>query len=200
MLIYLLRHGETAYNAEKRYQGTRDIPLSARGRAALCRAQIDPAVVYTSPLCRAVETAAVLFPRARLVPVEDLREMCFGDFEGRNYIEMGDDPDYRAWVEGYCLGRCPGGMEDRAQFIRRSCAAFTPLVDRALAEGAPELVIVAHGGTQMAVLSRFARPQRDFYAWRVGNACGFVLDGARWPKERLLDVVGEVCYQKQGSV
>ena len=37
MLIYLLRHGLTEYNAEKRYQGQRDIPLSAAGRAALCR-------------------------------------------------------------------------------------------------------------------------------------------------------------------
>ena len=40
MLIYLLRHGLTEYNAEKRYQGQRDIPLSAAGRAMLCRADI----------------------------------------------------------------------------------------------------------------------------------------------------------------
>ena len=37
MLIYLLRHGLTEYNAEKRYQGQRDIPLSAAGRAVLWR-------------------------------------------------------------------------------------------------------------------------------------------------------------------
>ena len=42
MLIYLLRHGLTAYNAEKRYQGQRDIPLSPEGRAQLCRAHIQP--------------------------------------------------------------------------------------------------------------------------------------------------------------
>ena len=42
MLIYLLRHGLTEYNAEKRYQGQRDIPLSAAGRAMLCRADISP--------------------------------------------------------------------------------------------------------------------------------------------------------------
>ena len=41
MLIYLLRHGLTEYNAEKRYQGQRDIPLSAAGRAVLCRADIS---------------------------------------------------------------------------------------------------------------------------------------------------------------
>ena len=52
MLIYLLRHGLTEYNAEKRYQGQRDIPLSAAGRAALCRADISPRTVYITPLCR----------------------------------------------------------------------------------------------------------------------------------------------------
>ena len=46
MLIYLLRHGLTEYNAEKRYQGQRDIPLSAAGRAMLCRADISPKTVY----------------------------------------------------------------------------------------------------------------------------------------------------------
>ena len=98
MKVYLLRHGQTEYNVDKRYQGTRDIPLSEKGRAALRRADIEPDTVYVSPLCRAVDTARVLFPAARLVPVHDLREMCFGIFEGRNYVEMERDPDYLAWV------------------------------------------------------------------------------------------------------
>ena len=42
MLIYLLRHGLTEYNAQKRYQGQRDIPLSAEGLSQLRRADIDP--------------------------------------------------------------------------------------------------------------------------------------------------------------
>ena len=42
MLIYLLRHGLTEYNAQKRYQGQRDIPLSPEGLAQLRRADIDP--------------------------------------------------------------------------------------------------------------------------------------------------------------
>ena len=50
MLIYLLRHGLTEYNAQKRYQGQRDIPLSAEGLSQLRRADIDPKVVYITPL------------------------------------------------------------------------------------------------------------------------------------------------------
>ena len=43
MLIYLLRHGQTEYNAQKRYQGQRDIPLSAAGIAQLRQADFAPA-------------------------------------------------------------------------------------------------------------------------------------------------------------
>ena len=46
MLIYLLRHGLTAYNAEKRYQGQRDIPLCPAGRAQLRQADLWPETVY----------------------------------------------------------------------------------------------------------------------------------------------------------
>ena len=50
MLIYLLRHGLTAYNAEKRYQGQRDIPLSPAGRAQLRQADLRPETVYITPV------------------------------------------------------------------------------------------------------------------------------------------------------
>ena len=63
MKIYLLRHGQTEYNEQKRYQGTRDIPLSEKGRACLRQADLEPAEVYVSPLSRAVETAQILFPK-----------------------------------------------------------------------------------------------------------------------------------------
>ena len=62
MWIYLLRHGRTEYNAQKRYQGQRDIPLSAAGRAMLRKADIEPKTVYITPLCRTRQTAEVLFP------------------------------------------------------------------------------------------------------------------------------------------
>ena len=67
MKIYLLRHGVTEYNTQKRYQGQRDIPLSTKGRAMLRRADFDPEVVYVSPLTRARQTARILFPEARQV-------------------------------------------------------------------------------------------------------------------------------------
>ena len=164
MLIYLRRHGLTEYIAQKRYQGQRDIPLSPEGLAQLRRADIDPKVVYISTLQRTRQTAEVLFPDAELVHVDGLKEMCFGSFEGRNYIEMEHDPDYLAWVAANCESPCPDG-ETKAAFCERICAAFSALVDKSLADGEEMLVILAHGGTQMAAMERYALPHKDYYVW-----------------------------------
>ena len=192
MKVYLLRHGATEYNARRRYQGTTDSPLSTAGRDALRRADMEPDVVYISPTLRTRETAEIVFPNAALVE--------FGAFEGRNYIEMEHDADYRAWVDGGCAGPTPGG-EDRAGFSRRVCRAFAALVESALAEGREALVIVAHGGTQMAALERFGRPARDYWDWQSPLGGGFVLetDDAQWAKTRTLTLVGAVRYAKEPS-
>ena len=175
MLIYLLRHGLTQDNQEKRYQGRRDAPLCPQGLAQLRRADFAPKTVMITSLQRTRQTAEVLFPDAELVVADGLKEMDFGVFEGRNYREMEYDPQYRAWVETGCEGRCPGG-ESKAEFCQRVCTAFAALVDAALAAGEPQLVIVAHGGTQMAALERFAVPHKNYYSWCAPAAGGFVLD------------------------
>lgn len=198
MLIYLIRHGETAYNREHRYQGSRDVPLSEQGRASLRCADFTPETVYVSPLSRARDTASILFPKARLAPVDGLREMCFGVFEGRNYLEMEHDSDYRAWVDGNCLGRCPEG-ESREEFSHRTCRAFASLLENAGRSRASRLVIVAHGGTQMAALERYAEPGRDYYDWQTGPGDGFLLTDDRWDSTGKLDLLGEVRYTRRGT-
>ena len=196
MLIYLLRHGLTAYNAEKRYQGQRDIPLCPVGRAQLRQADLRPETVYITPLCRTRQTAEVLFPGARLVEVKDLQEMCFGSFEGRNFIEMEKDPEYQAWVKANCESPCPDG-ERKTDFSDRICRTVAELIDKALAAGEERLVILAHGGTQMAAMERFAVPHRDYYAWCGPNAGGFVLDAKDWTEKHLLYLVKTVQYTKE---
>ena len=196
MDIYLLRHGETAYNAEKRYLSRSDISLSAKGLAELIPAVFSPEMVYVSPLRRTWETAGVIFPTAQLTVVDDFREMDFGIFEGKNYQEMADLPEYQAWVDGNCLGKIPGG-EQKSDFCRRTCKAFARLVDQALDAGEDRLVIVAHGGTQMAVMERFALPARDYFSWTGPNGGGFVLDASPWRQERKLKLRGTVRYIRE---
>ena len=73
------------------------------------------------------------------------------------------------------------------------------LVDKALADGEEMLVILAHGGTQMAAMERYALPRRDYYAWCGPNAGGYVLDARDWPEQHILHLVETVQYTKENG-
>ena len=198
MRLLMMRHGSTAGNATHRYVGRQtNEPMSEEGRAACLRAGIRPSVdvVYVSPLLRARQTAQLCFPCARICPVLGLEEYDFGIFEGKNHRDMEHDQAYRAWVDGGCVGRCPGG-ESRAEFVARSNAALASLLLSAAARDEHEVTVVAHGGTIMAAFSTFAHDARgtvmpgtdDYFAWQVRTCEGYVatvsIDGDRI---RLLD-------------
>ena len=194
VIIELIRHGATELSECRCYQGRLDTPLSEAGRNRLTASEDKHNIIYITDKTRTAETADILFPEAEQQVVSELREMDFGDFEGRNYRDMENDADYRAWVEGGCWGRCPNG-ENRAEFSTRVCGAFSALVEKALAEGREELLIVAHGGTQMAVLERWGEPKNEYYAWCSAPGTGWRLDTANWPA--CLRVLGPVDYTKE---
>ncbi|WP_068786821.1 histidine phosphatase family protein [Paenibacillus phocaensis] len=113
---WLVRHGLTAWNAERRYQGHSDLPLlpdEASGLAELRRelAEVNFAAVYASDLRRCRETLAWARPDlldgAQLDP--RLREMNFGRWEGQTYEMLKDDKRYRAWIDDPQAGTPPGG-------------------------------------------------------------------------------------------
>lgn len=193
MRLELIRHGETVLQKEHRYQGVTDAPLSPPGRDVLHPAGALPERVVVTPLRRTRETAELLFPGVPQLVIPGLQEMNFGRFEGKNYLEMENDPDYRTWVDGMCLGRCPGG-ESKAEYVRRVTRAFAALLDQALEQRRKDCVIVAHGGTQMAVLERFAVGKKDYYSWQLPCGHGYRLDAAQWQTERKLEVLGQTDY------
>ena len=191
--IFLIRHGKTRLSEEGRYQGSLDLGLSADGKAALRPAAERPEHVYVSPALRAGETARILFPDARQIEIASLREMDFGVFEGRGWWEMEQDPAYRAWVDSGCRDRCPGG-EDRTAFSERVCEAFRQILETEQLNREAEVFVVAHGGTQMAVLERWGSPAREYYRWQSRCGCGWLLD---WDgKEERLRVQEELCFLK----
>ena len=196
MLVYLLRHGRTEYNAQKRYQGQRDIPLSAEGLAQLRQADFSPEVVYVTPLQRTSQTARVLFPEAKLIPVEGLKEMNFGRFEGKTFVHVEQDPEYLEWARENETSAHPDG-ERHSDFCNRVCAAFAGLMEKALAEHQKQLVILAHGGTQMAVMERFALPHRSFHEWCGPNAGGYLLDAREWETQHHLLLLKTVQYTRE---
>ena len=174
MQVILIRHGQTAGNAALRYIGRTDEPLSEEGVALAKQIGADSEVrrVYVTPLRRTQQTAAILFPAAQQIVVDDLQEIHFGDFEGRSYTEMEYDAAYRGWVESGCLVPCPNG-EGRPEFSERVCTAFAAIVQDALQRREESLVFVVHGGTIMAIMERFARPKQDYYSYSVKNCRGY---------------------------
>jgi probable phosphoglycerate mutase len=159
--LLLIRHGETAWNAEHRIQGSLDIPLSATGiwqagRLAerLAAERID--AIYASDLARAWLTAEPIAARLRLELRADirLRERCFGVFEGHTLDEIAArwPADFAAWRERDPAWAMPEG-ESGAAFIERVTAA---LRDIAREWTGATVAVVAHGGV-LDVAYRTAR-------------------------------------------
>jgi probable phosphoglycerate mutase len=134
--ILLIRHGETAWNAEKRLQGHLDIGLNDAGlrqAQALGLALRDEPLdaIYSSDLQRALQTAqAIAAPRGMDVGIDaGLRERCFGAFEGLLYADLAKrHPEaFRAWKARELDARYPEGVhraETLREFSQRSLAAI----------------------------------------------------------------------------
>lgn len=95
MRIVFVRHGQTTWNAESRYQGHADSPLSQLGilqaeRASERLAGEKISAIYASDLSRAMDTARIIAAPHGLTPIPDcrLREVCFGDWEGLTVGEI----------------------------------------------------------------------------------------------------------------
>ena len=175
MRVLMIRHAKTPGNEERRYIGRTDEPLSEIGIAEAEALEKNPSLefVFVSPYRRAKETASILFPNAKQIVIDGLREMDFGVFEGRNADEMENDRQYRAWVDSMCEDPCPGG-EKKADFAARCVDAFLEALK--LAQG--DAVFVVHGGTVMSVFEALAEPKRSYYSYSVKNLSGWQADCA----------------------
>ena len=189
MRILLLRHGETAGNLEKRYVGRTDEGLTeaaiqalrqtSEKRKQLLYGLLGPvAAVYASPMRRCLETAALVFPEkdfsgvpVRLVP--GLSECDFGRFEYKNYRELSGDADYQRFIDSGGTDGFPGG-EAVAQFKGRCADAFRQEVRALMGKTDGTAVFVIHGGSIMAVLEAFGRPEREYYSWQTGCLSGYL--------------------------
>lgn len=172
--LVIVRHGSTAGNTLRQYVGATDEPLCPQGEQESIAAGVHPEIdrVFVSPLLRARRTAELCFPNARQQVVEDLREMDFGDFEGRSANDMEHDEAYRRWVDGGCVGTCPHG-EGQDEFVERVARGVTAIVRDAWCQGVKRAIVVAHGGTIMAALCGLGDPAGDYYGWQVGVCEGY---------------------------
>ena len=149
MMIYIVRHGETQWNAEGRSQGRRDIELNENGRrqaeaaAEALRGKTFQALI-TSPLSRAKQTGAILAQYANIGEVrEDARivERDFGELDGARFTE---DVRHRLYQEKV------QGAESLEEVAERMYAAFREYVR----EYEGDILVVSHGAAITALLKR----------------------------------------------
>lgn len=160
MLLYLLRHGETDWNVERRMQGVSDQPLNSIG-IAQAKALIPPlkgrpiTTVYSSALSRARETAKILADGLGGLPVredERLAELDQGDIEGMVISEIQERHKdfWKVWRERPGDARVPGG-ESLPELQARAWAAVEEIRDRHPEE---MVVAVSHNLTITTLLCR----------------------------------------------
>jgi alpha-ribazole phosphatase/probable phosphoglycerate mutase len=156
--LCLIRHGEPAPEAHGRCYGSSDIGLSETGRAQAARAGArlaseGIAVIYSSPLRRAVESARILADTVRC-PLEiepALREVDFGAFEGLTYDEIKAQYPalYSRWMEAPTTVRFPNG-ESFHDLQRRVLEAFESIRRTRSGEA---VAFVSHGGVNRVLLA-----------------------------------------------
>jgi probable phosphoglycerate mutase len=194
--LYLLRHGETAWNLERRMQGSKDSRLTARGRAqaaAMGRAlatelarEPGPTIFLRSPLGRTRETSLIIGHALDLDPSEwsddpRLAELRYGDWEGSTWAEIEvDHPNAMATWRADPEGFCPPGGETHHDLRRRSAEALADIV-----AAGTRTVVVSHGvsGAVMRGLLHGLDARAMFVLEKPQDAFFRLLDGR---EERIL--------------
>lgn len=154
VLAFLARHGESDWNAANRFQGLVDRPLTERGRRQaeqlaeeLAGRALD--AVYSSPLRRALDTAAIVGTQLGHEPVAEpgLREIDVGAWAGlsRAEVEARFPEGYRSWVGG---GEGWDGGETYEAMSQRVLAALGRI---ARAQSGGQVLLVSHGGPIRAI-------------------------------------------------
>ncbi|HHX37096.1 MAG TPA: hypothetical protein GX717_03845 [Clostridiaceae bacterium] len=191
--LYLVRHGMTEYNQQRRYLGTGDMGINERGREELAslyeQGHFPPLdFLYSSPLQRCLDSAAVAWPDHPIDGLDsNFRERNFGEFEGLTYAELCTREDYRCWLDGEGRAAPPGG-ESGDSIERRVAFGLGELICRCLrvyrwhhwgwmpetVRGIPKngelfhaVGLMCHGGVIMEIMRILGFT--DFYAWQVTN-------------------------------
>lgn len=173
--LTLIRHGHTKGNLEHRYIGTTEESLCREGREALEKNKMkfsEPELVFVSPMLRCRESAGILFPGKEMMPIPEWREMDFGQFEGKNFLELQGDKEYQKWIDSNGRLPFPGG-ESREAFMDRVKTGFYRMVEILREEEKDRCQVsgVVHGGTIMALLS--SQCGGDYFDYQIKNAEGY---------------------------
>ena len=197
--IYLVRHGETDWNKQLRYQGQRDIPLNEEGRRqAMCVADYLAGerieMVFSSPLLRARETATLIGEKhgLKLSMEHSLVEIDFGEWEGRNYNELKQDEQDMAerWFFSPDTINIPGG-ESYSVFKERVLVGYDKIRKT---DDNKNIALVTHAGViRIIIASILDMPASAVTRLRLSPASLTILLYDDW-ENSYLEIFNQSCY------
>ena len=123
--ITLIRHGMTEGNLKRTYTGKTDVPLCQKGIDDILLMKgnhPDCDALFVSDLRRTQETAKLIYPNMDYTVISEIRECDMGDFEGKTYDELKENPDYQRFLDPND-GFIPNGecIKDFNEIGRASC-------------------------------------------------------------------------------
>lgn len=230
IILHMVRHGRTLWNEERRYLGHEDQGILMEGRQELlplreryfAKAFVR---IYCSDLLRCKQTLSMILSDSRIAAVSDeevpggfipgvdydpqLRELDFGDWEGKTYEDLKSDLSYRRWIDNPAEVTPPNGESWQA-FYSRVQAFLTGLysdlkirlheeVDTdtlvqttgsglGTQRAEPEVLVVTHGGVIRQIVAA-TLPHTEFWATSVPPGEALILqltwDGEQWQGVRL---------------
>lgn len=190
--ILLVRHGETDWNRQTRFQGQIDVPLNDTGRSQAQKAaeflkavSLNQAV--SSPMLRPKETAEIILqphPGVSLELDDNLREISHGLWEGKLEAEI--EQEYpgllQRWQQSPETVQMPDG-ENLQQVWERAIAAWDAIVESASRHPQPSTtLVVAHDAINKAILGYvLGLGPEHFWSFRQGNGAVSVIDYPETP-------------------
>ena len=175
MEIYIVRHGQTIWNASGLLQGSAEIELNEWGRELAGKTGMELEDVhfdkiYSSPLIRAYETACLIRGHRNIEIIRDERlcELCFGENEGKNFKELLKDTsnDFHYFFDRPQLYKAPKGGESFEQISIRAKEFMEEIVEPQKNEF-ERIMIVGHGALNKAIMRHIRKNEISEY-WSGG--------------------------------
>jgi broad specificity phosphatase PhoE len=198
--IYLVRHGQTAWNKEEIFRGRSDIPLNETGlkEAELAGEYLrkkEIHVIYSSPLSRALQTAQKIgqFHNLEVRPLDGMIDMSFGGWEGKSLEEVRekDKERYQLWIEEPHRVKFPGG-ESLEEVRIRSMAALEEVIQK---HPGKTLVLVSHRVINKVLICGILGIDNSHF-WQIGQDTTAINLIQSKNGRYILSLLNETCHLK----
>lgn len=170
VVIALFRHGITEENKRRAYLGWNDSPLAAEAKESVVHEEYD--AYFSSDLGRCIAMAKQLFPDKTPILLQELREMNFGEWQGRTYEQLQDNRLYQQWLSNPYHSSPPKG-ESFQQFADRIEAGWKKIVEFLLNNRIHSCAVMTHGGVIKYLLAHYAPQQQEFWNWKTPHDVAF---------------------------